>query len=192
MSGRKPEDRRHGGGAHLNLKRSEPLGTRHRRSVTSPFLARPGTQRRWGGAGISRGFLIAALHEAGLAMFVHAPSPAASLNEIRGRPATEVPVLLIVVGYPAPGATVPTHAMNRQPMETILSWRWGSPGPACAKAAREARPVAGRGAGRSTIIGHRPVHPAPCRAALPSSPGGPGRTLSQCSHDYSALPKSAA
>jgi iodotyrosine deiodinase len=72
--------------------------------------------------GISCGFLIAALHEAGLATFVHAPSPASSLNEICGRPATEVPFLLVVAGYPAAGATVPANATPKLPLETIVSW----------------------------------------------------------------------
>jgi nitroreductase len=72
--------------------------------------------------GVSCGFLIAALHEAGLATFVHAPSPAASLNEICGRPAAEIPFLLIVAGYPATGATVPANAAQRLPIETIVSW----------------------------------------------------------------------
>lgn len=72
--------------------------------------------------GISCGFLIAALHEAGLATLVYAPSPMALLNEICGRPATEVPFLLVVAGYPAMGAKVPETATDKLPLETIVSW----------------------------------------------------------------------
>jgi nitroreductase len=73
--------------------------------------------------GIACGFLIVALHEAGLATFVHAPSPTTSLNEICDRPATEVPYLLILTGYPATGARVQTNAAHKLPFETIVSWR---------------------------------------------------------------------
>ena len=58
-------------------------------------------------AGISCGVLIAALHHAGLATLTHTPSPMAFLNEILDRPDNERPFLLLVVGYPAEGATVP-------------------------------------------------------------------------------------
>ena len=57
--------------------------------------------------GIATGFLIAALHRAGLATLTHTPSPMGFLNEILGRPANERPYLLIVTGYPANDATVP-------------------------------------------------------------------------------------
>ena len=72
--------------------------------------------------GIACGFLLVALHEAGLATFVHAPSPMASLGEICGRPTTDVPFLLVLAGYPAEGATVPANAANKLPLETIVSW----------------------------------------------------------------------
>ena len=57
--------------------------------------------------GIACGFLIAALHHAGLATLTHTPSPMAFLNSILGRPDNERPFLLLVVGYPAEGARVP-------------------------------------------------------------------------------------
>lgn len=57
--------------------------------------------------GIATGFLIAALHHAGLATLTHTPSPMGFLNELLGRPENERPFLLLVVGYPADGATVP-------------------------------------------------------------------------------------
>lgn len=57
--------------------------------------------------GIATGFLIAALHNAGLACLTHTPSPMRFLNEILQRPSHERPFLLLVVGYPADGAQVP-------------------------------------------------------------------------------------
>lgn len=57
--------------------------------------------------GLACGFLIAALHQAGLASLTHTPSPMKFLNEILGRPASEKPFLLLVVGYPADGCRVP-------------------------------------------------------------------------------------
>ena len=57
--------------------------------------------------GIATGFLIAALHHAGLATLTHTPSPMAFLNTILGRPDHERPFLLLVVGYPAEDARVP-------------------------------------------------------------------------------------
>lgn len=57
--------------------------------------------------GIASGFLLAALHYAGLATLTHTPSPMGFLSEILGRPKNEKPFLLIPVGYPAPDAVVP-------------------------------------------------------------------------------------
>ncbi len=57
--------------------------------------------------GIATGILITALHEAGLATLTHTPSPMKFLNEILGRPTSERPFLLLVVGYPAEDARVP-------------------------------------------------------------------------------------
>ena len=57
--------------------------------------------------GIATGFLIAALHHAGLATLTHTPSPMGFLGKLLGRPEHERPFLLLVVGYPADGATVP-------------------------------------------------------------------------------------
>jgi iodotyrosine deiodinase len=57
--------------------------------------------------GLASGFLIAALHNAGLASLTHTPSPMGFLNRILERPGSEKPFLLLVAGYPADGATVP-------------------------------------------------------------------------------------
>jgi iodotyrosine deiodinase len=58
--------------------------------------------------GIACGLLLAALHLSGLATLTHTPSPMGFLSRILERPANEKPYLLIPVGYPAAGATVPT------------------------------------------------------------------------------------
>ena len=70
--------------------------------------------------GIAVGFLIAALHHAGLATLTHTPSPMKFLNQILGRPVNEKPFLLLVVGYPADGAEVPVIA--KKPLEQIASF----------------------------------------------------------------------
>ncbi len=57
--------------------------------------------------GIACGFLLTALHNAGLVALTHTPSPMNFLCEILQRPANEKPFLLIPVGYPAPNAQVP-------------------------------------------------------------------------------------
>ena len=71
--------------------------------------------------GIASGFLIAALHGAGLATLTHTPSPMGFLNEICGRPESEKAVILLVAGYPAERATVPDIA--RKPAGQVLVWR---------------------------------------------------------------------
>ena len=60
--------------------------------------------------GISIGFLIAALHHAGLATLTHTPSPMGFLNKICGRPAHEKAYVLLVAGYPAKECKVPKLA----------------------------------------------------------------------------------
>ena len=67
--------------------------------------------------GIATGFLLAALHHAGLASLTHTPSPMAFLNSILDRPDNERPFVLLVVGYPAQGATVPT--ISRKTLDEI-------------------------------------------------------------------------
>lgn len=72
--------------------------------------------------GIATGFLIAALHEAGLATLTHTPSPMGFLNEICARPAWEKPTILLVVGYPKADCRVPHHGGLRKSLEEISSW----------------------------------------------------------------------
>lgn len=72
--------------------------------------------------GIATGFLIAALHDAGLATLTHTPSPMGFLNEICARPSWEKPTILLVVGYPKAGCRVPYHGGLRKPLDEISSW----------------------------------------------------------------------
>lgn len=72
--------------------------------------------------GIACGLLLATLHEAGLATLTHTPSPMGFLREVCGRPEWEKPVMIVVVGRPAPDATVPAKAMQKKPLNQIASW----------------------------------------------------------------------
>lgn len=72
--------------------------------------------------GIATGFLIAALHQAGLATLTHTPAPMSFLNEICGRPDNEKPFLLLVAGHPAESATVPIAALEKKPLDAIAAW----------------------------------------------------------------------
>ena len=68
--------------------------------------------------GLAAGFLLAAIHQAGLAALTHTPSPMRFLCSILGRPAHERPFLLIPVGYPADDCQVPD--IRRKPLSEIL------------------------------------------------------------------------
>ena len=70
--------------------------------------------------GIAMGFLIAALHNAGLATLTHTPSPMGFLNEICGRPANEKPYVLLVAGYPADDCNVPV--ITKKKLEDVSVW----------------------------------------------------------------------
>jgi len=71
---------------------------------------------------IATGFLIVALHNAGLATLTHTPNPMSFLNEICGRPATDKPYILLVTGYPAEDAMIPAHAMNKKPLDRMATF----------------------------------------------------------------------
>lgn len=72
--------------------------------------------------GLASGLLIAALHNAGLATLTHTPSPMGFLRGILGRPAGERPVMIVVAGHPAEGATVPEAALRKKPAAELASW----------------------------------------------------------------------
>lgn len=118
------------------LKALEPLGTDSDKPFleTAPYLIAVFLQK-YGtlpdgrkvkhyypveSTGLATGLLITALHRAGLVCLTHTPSPMAFLNDILGRPKNERPFLLLVVGYPAAGATVPD--IERKPLEEFVSF----------------------------------------------------------------------
>lgn len=118
------------------LEALAPLGT----NADKPFLETAPWligifEQRWGydangakvkhyypkeSVGIATGFLIAALHQAGLATLTHTPSPMKFLGRIMGRPPEERPFLLLVAGYPADDARVPD--ISRKPLEGIATF----------------------------------------------------------------------
>ncbi len=73
--------------------------------------------------GLATGFLLAAIHHAGLVALTHTPSPMNFLQKILNRPENERPFLLIPVGYPAAGATVPD--LQRKRAEEVIVWYEG-------------------------------------------------------------------
>lgn len=69
---------------------------------------------------IAAGFLIAALHHAGLATLTHTPSPMGFLNQLLQRPDNEKPYILLVVGYPAAHCMVPN--IRKKALNEIASF----------------------------------------------------------------------
>ncbi len=70
--------------------------------------------------GISTGFLIASIHNAGLVSLTHTPSPMDFLNKILCRPPNERPFLILAVGYPAEDAVVPV--IRRKQLQEIATF----------------------------------------------------------------------
>jgi nitroreductase len=118
------------------LEDLEPLGTDWHKEYleTAPVLivvfalsyGIDGTRRRKHyyvkeSVGIAVGFLLAAIHHAGLVSLTHTPSPMEFLGKILGRPAHERPFVLIPVGYPSDGAVVPN--IQRKSLEEICEWK---------------------------------------------------------------------
>lgn len=68
--------------------------------------------------GIAVGFLLAGLHQAGLATLTHTPSPMRFLNEVCERPLEERAYVVIPVGYPADDAMVPD--ITRKPVDEVI------------------------------------------------------------------------
>lgn len=115
-----------------------PLGTDEAKPYldTAPWLIVIFGQRRGGlypgddrqnyyvneSVGIAAGFLLAALHEAGLATLTHTPNPMRFLNKVCNRPASEKPMMIVVVGKAARDATIPVHATIKKPLEQISTW----------------------------------------------------------------------
>lgn len=70
--------------------------------------------------GIACGMLISAIHNAGLVMLTHTPSPMNFLSEILERPKNERAFLLLPVGYPAEEVYVPN--IFRKELEEIADF----------------------------------------------------------------------
>ncbi len=70
--------------------------------------------------GIACGFLLAAIHNAGLVALTHTPSPMNFLSRILQRPENEKPFLLIPVGYPAEDCWVPD--IKRKSLQDVTAW----------------------------------------------------------------------
>ena len=68
--------------------------------------------------GIACGFLLSAIHNAGLVSLTHTPSPMNFLQKILNRPENERAYLVIPVGYPAEGVQVPN--IERKPKEEVV------------------------------------------------------------------------
>jgi nitroreductase len=67
--------------------------------------------------GIASGFLLCALHMAGLVTLTHTPSPMGFLQEILKRPKQERAYLLIPVGYPTEDCVVPN--LTKKELEEV-------------------------------------------------------------------------
>ena len=70
--------------------------------------------------GIACGFLIAALHQMGLATLTHTPQPMRFLGRILDRPVQERPFILFPVGYPHPDCKVPT--LTKKGVDEVATW----------------------------------------------------------------------
>ena len=119
------------------LKALEPIGTNADKPhlEIAPWLIVVFAQR-WGhfddgtkfknyyvpeSVGIATGFLLAALHHAGLVSLTHTPNPMKFLNQLLNRPKSEKPVMIIAAGHPAEDATIPKVATFKKPLEEILT-----------------------------------------------------------------------
>ena len=127
-----------GGGGDEWIKALEPIGTDENKPhlTIAPWLIVVFAQR-WGefddgtryknyyvpeSVGIATGFLLAALHHAGLCTLTHTPNPMKFLNGALGRPASEKPTMIIAVGHPARTAQVPSVAKIKKPLEEISTF----------------------------------------------------------------------
>lgn len=68
--------------------------------------------------GIACGFLLAAIHHAGLVALTHTPSPMNFLSKLLHRPENERPFLLIPIGFPADDTFVPK--LRRKELDEIV------------------------------------------------------------------------
>lgn len=71
--------------------------------------------------GIASGFLISALHLAGLNCLTHTPNPMQFLTDICARPKSNKPLMILAVGHPSADASIPAAAKRKKPLDQILS-----------------------------------------------------------------------
>ncbi|WP_419740091.1 nitroreductase family protein [Ruegeria sp.] len=127
-----------GGAGDEWIKALEPIGTNAVKEhlTIAPWLIVVFAQR-WGefedgtryknyyvpeSVNIATGFLLAALHHAGLSTLTHTPNPMKFLNDALGRPTSEKPTMIIAVGHPSEAATVPSVAKLKKPLGEISSF----------------------------------------------------------------------
>lgn len=67
--------------------------------------------------GIACGFLLEAIHHAGLVALTHTPSPMNFLSKLLSRPENEKPYLLVPIGYPMDSTLVPD--LRRKSIEEV-------------------------------------------------------------------------
>ena len=70
--------------------------------------------------GLAAGFLLMAIHNAGLVALTHTPSPMNFISKALDRPENERPYLLIPVGHAAENATVPD--LKRKPIDEVIEY----------------------------------------------------------------------
>ena len=70
--------------------------------------------------GIAIGFLITALHHAGLVSLTYTPSPMDFLNKILGRPTYEKAFMILVAGYPENDVMVPN--ISKKALDEFVTW----------------------------------------------------------------------
>lgn len=70
--------------------------------------------------GIATGFLIMALHEAGLVTLTHTPSPMNFLRKLLGRPENERAEMILVAGYPAKDTFIPN--ITKKGLDEIVTF----------------------------------------------------------------------
>jgi len=126
-----------GGAGEEWLKALEPIGT----NKNKPHLDEAAWlivvfSQRWGffddgtkyknyyvpeSIGIATGFLLSALHHAGLTSLTHTPNPMRFLNKMLGRPESEKPIMIIATGHPADNAQIPKVAKMKKDLSEILT-----------------------------------------------------------------------
>ncbi|MEX0285450.1 MAG: nitroreductase family protein [Paracoccaceae bacterium] len=126
-----------GGASDEWLKALEPIGTNDHKPhlEEAPWLIVVFAQK-WGyfddgdrfknyyvpeSTGISCGFLLAALHHAGLVSLTHTPNPMKFLTKLLGRPEHEKPIMIVAVGHPSDDAKVPKVAKMKKPLDQIMT-----------------------------------------------------------------------